>query len=459
MNNKILNEIYDEFRNNLLQKWYPLVIDKKCGGYFSNISYDWKVENVQDKMVVTQARHIWTLSKASELTGNENFKKYALHGYEFIKDKMWDDEFGGFFQIRDRTGNITETEKWYDEKRIYGNAFAIYGLAALYKVTKDKDILDLAIKTFDWIEDKGYDPINKGYLQFLTREGKPFGKNSEYQTEATDKNEAGYKDHNSSIHLLEAFTELYNVFPDTLVKERLTELLFLIRDRIVTEKGYLNLFFEEDWTPISFKKSSKGLREKNYGLDHVSFGHDYETAFLMLEASYTLGIKNDWKTLSISKKMLDHAVQNGWDSMNYGFFDEGYYFEGEKNCTIIKDTKTWWQQAEGLNALLLFSKIFPENYHYFEKFDELWKYVQKYSIDKTNKGWFWGSIEKEPFMKNEPKGSIWKAAYHDGRSLMNCFTMLADEDNISLEGLIEKKKELNKFLSYWRKVKSLIVEI
>jgi mannobiose 2-epimerase len=27
------------------------------------------------------------------------------------------------------------------------------------------------------------------------------------------------------------------------------------------------------------------IREKNYGLDHVSFGHDYETAFLMLEAS------------------------------------------------------------------------------------------------------------------------------------------------------------------------------
>ena len=58
--------MFNEFDNNLLKKWYPLAIDKECGGYFSNISYDWQVEEKQDKMIVTQARHIWVLSKAAD---------------------------------------------------------------------------------------------------------------------------------------------------------------------------------------------------------------------------------------------------------------------------------------------------------------------------------------------------------------------------------------------------------
>ena len=66
--------------------------------------------------------------------------------------------------------------------------------------------------------------------------------------------QTGYKDQNSSIHLLEAFTELYSVWPDPLVRENdLQEMLFLIRDTITNPKGYLTLFLTPDWKPISFR--------------------------------------------------------------------------------------------------------------------------------------------------------------------------------------------------------------
>ena len=61
----------------------------------------------------------------------------------------------------------------------------------------------------------------------------------------------------------------------------------------MAQQGYLQLFFHNDWTPVSFRDSSKEEREANFRLDHVSFGHDYETAFLMLEASYALQVTND----------------------------------------------------------------------------------------------------------------------------------------------------------------------
>src|SRR5690348_12480026 len=130
-------------------------------------------------------------------------------------------------------------------------------------------------------------------------------------------------------------------------------MLLLIRDRIVTDKGYLTLFLTPDFKPISFRDSSKEVIEKHHYLDHVSFGHDVETAYLMTEASHVLGLENDTLTARIARKMVDHSLDNGWDSVKGGFFDEAYYFRDSDGITITRDTKNWWAQAEGMNALLL----------------------------------------------------------------------------------------------------------
>ena len=106
----------------------------------------------------------------------------ARHGFPFLKNKMWDYKFGGFYQIRSREGGWSDVNGWRDEKRTYGNAFAVYALAALYSLTGDDEVLNFAQKTFHWIEDHAFDPKYKGYFQFLTREAQPFDRQSKYQT-------------------------------------------------------------------------------------------------------------------------------------------------------------------------------------------------------------------------------------------------------------------------------------
>ncbi|MGB8706292.1 MAG: hypothetical protein WCD31_14795 [Gillisia sp.] len=64
----------------------------------------------------------------------------------------------------------------------------------------------------------------------------------------------------------------------------------------------MNLFFTNDWKPVSFKNTSKENIRKHYYLDHVSFGHDVETAYLVLEASHVLGLKDEDLTLQRGKK-------------------------------------------------------------------------------------------------------------------------------------------------------------
>lgn len=411
-------------RTEVLDKWYPQAVDQEYGGFLSTFTHDFKPTGDQDKMIVTQARHIWTNSKAAELyPETEHYLKSAKHGFLFLRDFMWDKTYGGFHTLVDRQGNAKPSGQ--GEKTAYGNAFGIYGLSAYYKASGDTAALSLAKKAFGWLETHSHDSTYKGYFQHMNRDGTIVKRDASVPSTS----DTGYKDQNSSIHLLEAFTELYSVWPDRLVRDRLQEMLFLIRDTITTPKGYLTLFLTPDWKPISFRDSPDSVIEKHHGLDHVSFGHDVETAYLMLESSHALGIKNDTTTMRIAKKMVDHALNNGWDKDNGGFYDEGYYFKDKEGITITHDTKNWWAQAEGLNALLLMADHFPEDdQKYYDKFLKLWQYCDTYLIDHEYGDWYEGGLDKQPEKKTGLKGHIWKATYHQFRSLMNCMKRLREDE-------------------------------
>lgn len=417
---KIASAMQYSLQHEMLNKWYPWSVDSLDGGFLSTFTYDFKPTGPQDKMIVTQSRHIWVNAKASErFPDTAYYKADAQWGFHFLRDKMWDKTWGGFYTLVDRSGN--DKPGAVADKDAYGNAFAIYALSAYYKSSGDTASLNLAKKTFLWLEKHSHDPVYKGYFMHLQRDGKPIKRTPETPSVA----ETGYKDQNSSIHLLEALTELYGVWKDDLVKERLNEMLFLIRDKIVTPRGNLTLFFQPDWTPVSYRDSGRAAILKHRNLDHVSFGHDVETAYLLLEASNALGIKDSTETLRIGKKMVDHALKNGWDAQLGGFYDEAYYFKGDPKITVIKNSKNWWAQAEGLNTLLLMADHFPDDpMRYYDKFLLLWKYTQTYLIDHTYGDWYEEGLDKEPRRKTALKGHIWKADYHNYRALTNCIDRL-----------------------------------
>jgi mannobiose 2-epimerase len=408
-------------KQGLLDEYYPRNIDTVDGGYLSTFSFDFKPVGAQDKMIVTQARNVWSTAKAAMFYHDTSYISMSRHGFYFLRDKMWDKQYGGFYNLVTKDGTPKSTIK-----EAYGNAFAIYGLSAYYECSHDTAALNLAKKTFYWLEHNSHDSIYKGYYQHLNRDGSHVIRTADVRTNA----ETGYKDQNSSIHLLEALTELYKVWPDALVKERLEEMLILIRDKIVTPKGYLQLFFTYDWKPVTFRDSSTDVIMKNKNLDHVSFGHDVETAYLMQEASETLYGKADAKTLAVGKKMVDHALRNGWDNLLGGFYDEGYYFKDKPGCTIINKSKNWWAQAEALNTLLMFSDMYPnDNMYYLEKFFKEWQYVQTYLIDHEHGDWYEEGLDTSPEYKTRLKAHIWKTTYHNFRALMNCINRIDEDKN------------------------------
>jgi cellobiose epimerase len=402
-----------------LDKFYPACIDTQYGGYFSDFDSAWKLNGPQDKMIVTQARYVWSASNAAMFYQKDTLlRSFANHGVLFLKNTMWDKQYGGFYDLVTRTGEPKQ-EDGQIIKRAYGQSFAIYGLANYFNASHDTLALRLAQEAFRWLDKHSYDPKYGGYFQFLQRDGTPFPhglKNSPP------------KDQNSSIHLLECFTELYRVWPDSTLRERLSSMLRLIRDVITTEQGYLTLFSRGDWTPVSFKDSTEAVRKMNFEFDHVSFGHDVETAYLMLEASEVLGLKHDTTTLWIAKKMVDHALRFGWDKERGGIYDGGYYFSGQTKPTIVRNTKEWWSQAEALNSFFMMSDFFPQDtQQYYKQFCLQWDYCKKYVIDQEQGGWYWGGTDIVPALKSAPKATIWKGCYHTSRALIHCIQRMRSQ--------------------------------
>ena len=89
-----------------------------------------------------------------------------------------------------------------------------------------------------------------------------------------------------------------------------------MRDRIAVEPGALNLYLTRDWRAIPA---------------HDSFGHDVETAFLLVEAAAALDVPDDPKTWQVARVLVDHALEWGWDEDSGGFYDKGESFAARRS--------------------------------------------------------------------------------------------------------------------------------
>ena len=399
---KLASEAEAMFRQDVLDVWFPRSVDDKNGGFYSGFSRDWTPTHSEGKFSVFQGRMTWISAqivlRRPEL--KDQFLPITQHGFQFLADRLWDKKYGGFFWGVGDNGEITDF--YTDGKELYGESFGIYGVAAEYQATHDPKALSLAQDAFRWIDEHAHDSKHGGYFEWLTREGKVVEPDP---NQVTLKGvplagfPVGYKSMNTHIHLLEAFSQLYEVWKDDTVRQRLQELLAITRDKICVTPGVMNLYFTNEWQAIP---------------DHDSYGHDVETAYLMLEAEDVLGNSHDPRTERMARLLVDHALAYGWDDTRGGFYREGTTF-GKPEDKL----KEWWVQMEGLNSLLLMhEKYGRENDRYFQAFLKQWQFIRDYQADQQYRG-FYEMVGEDGKPTVASKGRIWKAAYHDGRALLN----------------------------------------
>jgi mannobiose 2-epimerase len=378
------NELNNEL-GNILNYWMKNTVDEEYGGFLGRIDNENNVIPGSPKGSVLNARILWSFSAAYNLTKNNEYLHYAARAYHYISEYFIDKEQSGVYWSVDYKGNPLDTKK-----QVYAVAFTIYGLSEYYRASGDEYAKETAIDLYYTLVNHSYDIINTGYLEAFTRHWQPI---SDLRLSTKDANEK--KTMNTHLHVLEAYTTLYRIWPDEELKAQIVTLISNFLDHFInTDTSHLNLFFDEHWN------SRSGL---------VSYGHDIEATWLLQEAAEAINDESLLKKIKSINIYIADATMSGLDT------DGGLYYEYDlSNDHLIKE-KHWWVQAEAMvgfyNAWQISGDI-----KYLDLAEKCWNFVKHKILDKTNGEWFWGINQFGEVMPGEDKAGMWKCPYHNSRA-------------------------------------------
>ncbi len=387
-----------ELKENILSFWMDHMIDREYGGFYGRISNNLIVDKKAPKGLVLNTRILWTFSAAYRIFGNREYLFMADRAYDYLIRYFWDMEHQGAYWMLDYMGDPIEPKK-----QVYGEVFTIYALAEYYRATKVEDSLKYAVILYEALEKYAYDPIHKGYFEGYTREWEYA--DSLIISAVEDPNSK--KTMNTHLHLMEAYTNLLRVYKDPALREKLREVIHVVMDHIIDGRTYhFKLFLDEKWNALS---------------EEISFGHDIEGSWLLIEAAEVLGDADLLeKVEKIGLKMAQAVLEEGLD------VDGGLFYEANPK-EIFNKGKYWWPQSEAVvgffNAYQLTLKK-----QFLDAALKCWQFIDLNLVDKVHGEWF--EYMKEGGLlplPQEAKADPWKGPYHNGRA---CFELIERVDKV-----------------------------
>lgn len=381
---KYRQEISVELKN-ILAFWIVNTQDEENGGFISHLSPSAKPDDLVPKGAVLNARILWSFSAAFRTTNNPQYKILAERSYNYLKGHFIDREKGGVYWSVDKHGKPDN-----DRKQIYALAFAIYGLSEYYRISNDDEALNLCKGLYRWIEKYSFDQQYGGYKEAVDRTGAPL---DDMRLSPKDRNDP--KTMNTHLHVLEAYANLYLIWKDEALRSSIDKLLRVFLDKIVDSRtSHLQLFFDERWKPTA---------------EIISYGHDIEAAWLLLEAAEVLGnepLVEEVKDLAV--RMADVTADNLQN-------DGSLYHEKDVATGHLDKHREWWVTAEAMVGFLNAYEI-TGNEDFLEASVNCWSYAKSNLIDKEGGEWFWSRNDDGSVDDN--KVGFWKCPYHNARACM-----------------------------------------
>ncbi len=399
--NAVAREYQPRLETNLVQNiaafWFPKTLDRTNGGYIMNHDINGRLRDPGTKMIVTQARMVWLYSRMAR-AGYEpaQYLDAANLGYRFLKAKMWDKTHGGFYWQVDVTGNKVLRPK----KHLYGQSFALYALSEYYLASGNPEALDLATRLFNLMEEKAHDKTYGGYIEWFNEDWSPAPSDEE-----TYMGEPAFKLMNTHLHLLESVTAFYRASHSPVARERLLELIDIQSGTVVRKGlGACTDKYRRNWEPVLTGDYAR-----------VSYGHDLENIWLLIDACNAAGISN-YPRLDLYRTLFDYSLRYGFDQDQGGFFDHGPF-----NRPASDRSKTWWVEAEASVSALYMYRL-THDPKYLQVFEKTYDWIDRHQTDWKHGEWY-ETVQPDGTPKGD-KAYIWKSGYHNGRAMIECLEVL-----------------------------------
>lgn len=396
----------------LLPFWLGRMEDKVNGGFLTHFDKDGRDSGEDEKSLIAQTRSLYTLSSAHRAGYDKGrCEKLAKKGMKFLLEKMWDDQYGGFFWMADRKGNILK-----DNKILYGLNFSIYALSEYTLATGDPTGLSYAEKVFDLMQEKCYDPQFGGYFEMFSRDWKRAGPGSQ----GGDR-----KTLDAHMHMMEAYTTLYECSHKEIHRKKLEEVIGLLIARMlhpVFKTGIPQ--FTPDWKVAPQIKFDiiwgwdrfAGGEKKENAENNTSYGHNTEFGWLLIHALDILG-KNADEYKPLLNTIFNHTLDHGIDWLEGGVFVEGPHSGG-----VYDREKEFWQQAEVLIGMLDAFLLFRDA-RYFDAYENVHRFIFDKMINHPVGEW-WPLLTREGVPIWTHMSHSWKVNYHTVRSMIQSIKRL-----------------------------------
>jgi mannobiose 2-epimerase len=381
--NKLKTEVSANLTQNLLPYWSTKMVDNVNGGFYGRISGTDMVFPNEDKGGILNARILWTYSSAYRVLKDTSYLRLATRAKNYIMTHFIDKEFGGAYRSVKSTGEPSDTRK-----QTYTQSFFIYGLAEYYRATGDKEALNTAKEIFECFEKYALDKESNGYFEVFTRDWQRT--RDRLIGERSDKDE---KTMNTSIHVMEAYTNLYRVWPDKRMAERLRNMVELFLNKIVDKKtSHLICFLDKNWNSTST-------------ID--SYGHDIESSWLVYEAASLL------KDPALLERVRETTIKIA-DAAAEGLQPDGSMIDEKDYGTgSVRTGRSWWPQVETIVGYMNAYEL-TGNEKYLDYSINNWNYTKNHLVDNRNGGWF-PSVNEAGVVGSGDKAGFWTCPYHNGR--------------------------------------------
>lgn len=377
----------------ILSFWMQHSPDSEKGGFIGRLTGDGQLDVDAPKGAVLNARILWTFSAAARHTGNPDYRAVADEAFRYVTQYFIDEEYGGVYWSVTPQGKPLSTRK-----QIYAMAFAIYGLSEYYQLTGESTALTLAQNLYRWIETHSFDAKHGGYFEAFSRTGTLL---EDLRLSEKDRNDP--KTMNTHLHILEGYANLYRIWPDEGLAAQIRTLLGTFRTHILDpETNQMQLFFTADWQPTA---------------NLVSFGHDIEAAWLLLEAAEILhdeALIAEFRAIAVA---MAKATRAGLQT------DGSLYHELDRDANHYDTHREWWVSAEAMVGFLNAWQLTGDETFYAQSVRS-WQFIQQHLLDTQGGEWRWGVFDDYQPMVSEDKIGFWKCPYHNARACLEVYARL-----------------------------------
>ncbi|MEJ5961170.1 AGE family epimerase/isomerase [Pedobacter immunditicola] len=185
----------------------------ELGIELQHILKNWMLFNFRKSGVISNARVLWAFSAAFNLKTVPDLNIADKTYYEIV-NRFIDIDFGGVFLTVDDHGQPNDTKK-----EIYALACSIDAFSEYFMACGDELVKDHAVAMYRDLVKHGHDTDKGGYFEAFNRS---WGTPADF---FEDKAAAEKKTMNTQLQVLEAFTNLYRIWPDEDLKVLIVALL------------------------------------------------------------------------------------------------------------------------------------------------------------------------------------------------------------------------------------------